>query len=89
MHTLLCGFVNIRAYGLLSPSRKTHLERVRAPLDLQAARTAPAGFAPPRDTSRSSVLGSRTIDVTRRCPACQHGTLCLIGRDPLVAMRAE
>ena len=81
-HVLPRGFAKIRAYGLLSPSRKVDLERARALPALHAARTASAEPDPPRDTPSSTVSSARTTDVTSRCPACQRGALRLIGRVP-------
>ena len=81
-HVLPRGFTKIRAYGLLSPSRKPDLERARALLALHAARTASTTADPPRPPPPPTDLLGLTTDVIPRCPACHRGALCLVGRVP-------
>ena len=81
-HVLPRGFAKIRAYGLLSPSRKTDLERARGLLELQAARAASTATASPPDTPPPTDRLSLTTQLTQPCPACQHGALCFVGRIP-------
>lgn len=79
-HVLPRGFAKIRSYGLLSPSRRSDLERARYLLELHALRSAPAASTSecPR-TNNASAIAAPTVS-TLRCPVCERGTLTLVER---------
>lgn len=89
-HVLPRGFTKIRSYGLLSPSRRADLERVRHLLSLHAVPAAsPTGTRSDasgvvsdctRTVGESTAAPSLAISVDQRCPVCHRGHLRLIER---------
>jgi hypothetical protein len=87
-HVLPRGFAKIRAYGLLSPSRKADLERARRLLQHHSALLTPTEHG--KDSPDVSMVPHGPHDTTTalaaadasalRCPACEHGTLVLVER---------
>jgi hypothetical protein len=95
-HVLPRGFAKVRSYGLLSPSRRSDLERARHLLNLHSARTSAAAQRSHRDSvkeetpslgdlTNASTLAASTPSVLR-CPFCQRGTLMFL--EPLRRSRA-
>lgn len=79
-HVLPRGFPKVRSYGLLSPSRKAHLERARQVLLAHAAAVQTrSGASPTDDTSRpvtpthDLLTACLVLALTIRCPVCRRG----------------
>lgn len=79
-HVLPRGFAKIRAYGLLSPSRKPDLEHARHLLQLHTVRPTPATrTSESPGTTNASATATPPV-LTLRCPVCERGTLTLVER---------
>lgn len=81
-HVLPRGLTKIRWYGLLSPGRRSALERARQLLTLHAA--SPPG----RSVATSAATTTTTHDESSppipralRCPVCRRGQCVLVQRD--------
>ena len=82
-HILPRGFTKIRSYGLLSPSRRTDLERARQLLELHAAATPTTSLtAATCSTASGSLALTRASPPTPCCPTCQQRTLHFVQRLP-------
>ena len=82
-HVLPRGFTKIRWYGLLSPGRRSELERARELLTTPSAANAaaPASVASPVRAAASSSIG----DGAPR-PAAQHCRVCVRGHCTVVTV---
>ena len=89
-HVLPRGFAKIRSYGLLSPSRKSDLERARHLLALDPVRSTPTAHSSgspdaveakrcPGDTTTAATIGASSVS-TLRCSVCERGTLSFVER---------
>jgi hypothetical protein len=81
-HILPDGFVKIRYYGWLSPTRKK-----KTLAAIRAALSVPAPQALPEESPVERILRLTGVDV-RRCPLCGEATLVYVGRLAPVSARA-
>jgi hypothetical protein len=84
-HVLPRGFTKVRWYGLLSPSRRTDLERARALLTLRrppAEDTAPSTPRVAKPAPRDDPAPGAVQTPPNRCAVCAHGHWVLVQRYP-------
>ena len=74
-HVLPRGFMKVRSYGFLSPSRRTVLPQIRTLLAASPSHDPAAESGPPRDRQQTSPAPAQE----RRCRIC-GGQLVFLGR---------
>jgi hypothetical protein len=75
-HVLPKGFTKVRSYGVLAPSKKDLLERVRA--ELRAGSPDPAAASTPADADASAIPVTPRDPREPRCLQCGFGPMRLI-----------
>jgi hypothetical protein len=82
------GYAKIRYYGLLSPGCRADIKR--PPIAHSTSATLRPGFAyagpcqshshlePGRSTSSEATSPASSLEIARRCPFCEHGSLPLL-----------
>ena len=79
LHVLPRGFVKIRSYGLLSPSRRSDLERARHLLGSHPVHRIDRTTNDRPDTTIATAIVDPTAP-TLHCPVCERGTLTFLAR---------